>query len=409
MQQATPSATEKQFFGHPRGLATLFFTEMWERFSYYGLRGLLVLYLTATLADGGMELTDATAGAILGLYTAAVYLLALPGGWIADRVLGQRSAVFWGGVIIAAGHFSMAMGSDTLFFFGLALVATGTGLLKPNVSAMVGDLYADKGARRDAGFSIFYMGINLGAFLGPIICGYLGEGIDWHLGFGAAGVGMVLGLIQYRMGDAYLLDAGQLEAEALSKKPAAVRGLMLGLAACAVLLAVGWFLDSSGTVDLSAERIAGGTGVFIVSIAILYFVYLMVLGGLAGDEKEARHLHLHPLSGCGDVLGGIRAGGLDTEPLRRTPHRPHCGLVRDAGELAAIRKRALHHHPRSHRRVALGLVGQPQPLHPRQVRDGVGAPWDRLSGSGLGGQFRHARESGESHVAGGDVLLPHRG
>ena len=164
MQQAAPPDSEKQFFGHPRGLATLFFTEMWERFSYYGLRGLLVLFLTATLAEGGMELTDATAGAILGLYTAAVYLLALPGGWIADRILGQRSAVFWGGVIIAAGHFSMAMGSDTLFFLGLALVATGTGLLKPNVSAMVGDLYADKGARRDAGFSIFYMGINLGAF-----------------------------------------------------------------------------------------------------------------------------------------------------------------------------------------------------------------------------------------------------
>ena len=286
MQQAAPVAPEKQFFGHPRGLATLFFTEMWERFSYYGLRGLLVLYLTATLADGGMELTDATAGAILGLYTAAVYLLALPGGWIADRVLGQRSAVFWGGVIIAAGHFSMALGSDTLFFLGLALVATGTGLLKPNVSAMVGDLYEDKGARRDAGFSIFYMGINLGAFLGPIICGYLGEGIDWHLGFGAAGVGMVLGLIQYRMGDAYLLDAGTLEQDALSTKPAAVRGLLLGLGACAVLLAVGWFLDNSGTIDLSAERIAGGTGVFIVSIAILYFIYLMVLGGLGGDEKK---------------------------------------------------------------------------------------------------------------------------
>ena len=316
MQQAAPPVSEKQFFGHPRGLATLFFTEMWERFSYYGLRGLLVLYLTATLADGGMELTDATAGAILGLYTAAVYLLALPGGWIADRVLGQRSAVFWGGVIIAAGHFSMAMGSDTLFFLGLALVATGTGLLKPNVSAMVGDLYADKGARRDAGFSVFYMGINLGAFLGPIICGYLGEGIDWHLGFGAAGVGMVLGLIQYRMGDSYLLDAGKLEEDALATKPAAVRGLLLGLAACAVLLAVGWFLDNSGTIDLSAERIAGGTGVFIVSIAILYFIYLMVLGGLAGDEKKRRHVHLHPVPRCRDVLGRIRAGGFDTQLVR---------------------------------------------------------------------------------------------
>ena len=162
------AATDKQFFGHPRGLSTLFFTELWERFSYYGLRGLLVLFLTAAIADGGMGMTDARAGAILGLYTAGVYLAALPGGWFADRLIGQRNAVFYGGIIIAAGHFSMATGSDALFFFGLFLIVVGTGLLKPNVSAIVGDLYGeDEAARRDAGFTLFYMGINLGAFFGP--------------------------------------------------------------------------------------------------------------------------------------------------------------------------------------------------------------------------------------------------
>ncbi|MCA9736817.1 MAG: peptide MFS transporter, partial [Gemmatimonadetes bacterium] len=266
--------------------ATLFFTEMWERFSYYGLRGLLVLFLTAAVADGGMAMSDSTAGAILGLYTASVYLLALPGGWIADRLLGQRSAVFWGGVVIAAGHFTMAMGSATLFFVGLCLVALGTGLLKPNVSAMVGDLYADRGARRDAGFSIFYMGINLGAFLGPIICGYLGESINWHLGFGAAGVGMIIGLIQYRFGDRYLGTAGLPDTGDAGARSRAARGLILGTALCVVVAGLLWLLDTNGTLSLSIEAIAGGTGVTIVSIAVLYFAYLMAMGGLDADEKK---------------------------------------------------------------------------------------------------------------------------
>ncbi|MEZ4415763.1 MAG: peptide MFS transporter [Gemmatimonadota bacterium] len=277
---------EKQFFGHPRGLATLFFTEMWERFSYYGLRGLLVLFLTAALADGGFAFADSTAGAILGLYTASVYLLSLPGGWIADRILGQRSAVFWGGVVIAAGHFTMALGSKVLFFVGLCLVAVGTGLLKPNVSAIVGELYSDRGARRDAGFSIFYMGINLGAFLGPIICGYLGENINWHLGFGAAGVGMLAGLIQYRMGDAYLKEAGLLQEDALDKRSGAIRALIAGVAVVTVITVLLWLLNRAGTVNVTIEAIAGGAGVTIVSIAVLYFAYLMAMGGLAADEKK---------------------------------------------------------------------------------------------------------------------------
>jgi POT family proton-dependent oligopeptide transporter len=183
--------------GHPAGLTTLFFTEMWERFSYYGMRALLVLYMAAALDKGGLGFSDATATSIYGTYTMSAYLTPLLGGWIADRFLGARAAVLWGGIIIAAGHFSMAFSSLPTFYAGLILVAAGTGLLKPNVSTMVGSLYSEEDPRRDSGFSIFYMGINLGAMIAPIVCGYLGQKIDWHLGFAAAGVGMVLGLVQY--------------------------------------------------------------------------------------------------------------------------------------------------------------------------------------------------------------------
>jgi proton-dependent oligopeptide transporter, POT family len=183
--------------GHPRGLTTLFFTEFWERFSYYGMRAILVLYMVAPLEQGGLGYDTAKATSIYGTYTMAVYLTALPGGWIADRFLGGRLAVLIGGVIIALGHFSMAFPSLPFFYGGMALIAAGTGLLKPNITAMVGGLYGEDDPRRDSGFSLFYMGINLGAMLAPLVCSYLGQRIDWHLGFVAAGVGMVLGLIQY--------------------------------------------------------------------------------------------------------------------------------------------------------------------------------------------------------------------
>jgi POT family proton-dependent oligopeptide transporter len=290
MPQATStisaSRQEKQFFGHPRGLSTLFFTEMWERFSYYGMRGLLVLYLTAAIADGGMAMTDAKAGAIYGLYTAGVYLLALPGGWIADRLIGQQKAVFYGGVVIAAGHFSMAIPSTATFFLGLLLIILGTGLLKPNVSAIVGDLYPEKGARRDAGFSIFYMGINLGAFFGPIICGYLGENVNWHLGFSAAGIGMVLGLIQYRLGQIHLGGAGTHQATSPEDRSAAVRVLVAGIALVTILVAALWLLQNAGTIALSFESVAGTAGVIIVSIAVLYFGYVLLGAGLDPAEKK---------------------------------------------------------------------------------------------------------------------------
>jgi len=274
------------FFGHPRGLATLFFTEMWERFSYYGMRALLILFMVDAAATGGLGMTDRRAAAIYGLYTAGVYLLALPGGWIADRILGQRSAVFWGGVVIAAGHFSMAIPSRPTFFLGLTLIVIGTGLLKPNVSSIVGDLYPEGGARRDAGFSVFYMGINIGALVGPVICGLLGEGINWHLGFSAAGVGMVLGLVQYRFGAKYLGNAGFMEAEERERRPAALRSLLYGIGAVAAIAVVLGVLDAGGVVAIGFESFARWTAYIIVGVAVLYFGSVLTLGDLTGRQKK---------------------------------------------------------------------------------------------------------------------------
>jgi POT family proton-dependent oligopeptide transporter len=206
---ATSSHADRGWFGHPRGLSTLFFTEMWERFSFYGLRALLVLYMTASVAQGGLAFPTAKATSIVGWYGFGVYAAAIPGGWIADRFLGQFRSVFVGGVIIALGHFSMAFPSVTTFYLGLCLIVIGTGLLKPNISTMVGSLYGKDDERRDAGFSIFYMGINLGAFIAPFVVGTLGQRVDWHVGFGCAGVGMVAGLIQYVAGKPRLTPALQ--------------------------------------------------------------------------------------------------------------------------------------------------------------------------------------------------------
>ncbi|HEY7412995.1 MAG TPA: peptide MFS transporter [Vicinamibacteria bacterium] len=199
--------------GHPRGLWTLFFTEMWERFSYYGMRALLILFMTAPAAAGGFAWDARRAGAIYGLYTFSVYFTAIPGGWIADRLLGQRRAVLAGGVLIALGHYAlffMGAGGTAFFYAGLVLIVLGTGLLKPNISAIVGQLYGEGDQRRDAGFSIFYMGINIGAWSAPLICGWLGQRVGWHWGFGAAAFGMTLGIVQYVLGGRHLGEAGHL-------------------------------------------------------------------------------------------------------------------------------------------------------------------------------------------------------
>lgn len=287
----TPSATTTgpTFLGHPRGLATLFFTEMWERFSYYGMRALLTLFMTtATIeANPGLGLDVATAGAIYGMYTALVYILALPGGWVADNLWGQRKAIWVGGWIIALGHFTMAVPTDFTFFLGMFFITCGTGLLKPNVSTIVGDLYPEGGARRDAGFSVFYMGINLGAFFGPLVTGRLGEGIAWHWGFGAAGVGMVLGLIQYKLGQDHLGDIGHLETgdtpEQVAMKSRKFFGGFFGVVGAVALF--GW-LVSVGTIPISITQIAQGLGSSVLVIVAIYFVYVWTLGGHTVEENK---------------------------------------------------------------------------------------------------------------------------
>ena len=283
-------AAQKEWFGHPRGLSTLFFTELWERLSYYGMRALLILFMVN--ASEGLGMTDGKAAAIYGLYTAGVYLFALPGGWIADRLIGQQKAVFIGGCFIAAGHFTMALpvipGLDSLltfsFYGGLILIVLGTGLLKPNVSAVVGDLYEEKGARRDAGFSIFYMGINVGAFVGPLLCGWLGEEVDWHLGFGAAGVGMLLGLIQYRAGVKHLGDAGTLKGAPAEQRQRDWTRLYAGIGALVATVVVLMLLR--GPLGLDLERVASLFGYVISALAVLYFVSVIFFGGLTTQEKK---------------------------------------------------------------------------------------------------------------------------
>ncbi|HEX4600274.1 MAG TPA: peptide MFS transporter [Gemmatimonadales bacterium] len=202
--------------GHPRGLSTLFFTEMWERFSYYGMRAFLILYMVHAL---GFD--DRRAGELYGDYTGSVWLAAILGGFVADRWLGHYRSVLVGGIVIALGHFTLAFKALPFFYTGLSLIVLGTGLLKPNVSTLVGSLYEPGDERRDAGFSIFYMGINLGAFIGPLIAGYLAQRVDWHLGFACAGVGMTLGLVQYVAGRRRLAPG---VARLAARTPVAVAG-----------------------------------------------------------------------------------------------------------------------------------------------------------------------------------------
>mgnify|MGYP003337512167 CR=1 FL=1 len=206
----TTSTTTKEFFGHPRGLFVLFFTEMWERFSYYGMRAILVLYLVSQTdaTNAGLGWANESALALYGWYTMLVYVASIPGGWLADKFFGQKKSVLYGGILLVFGHSILAIEQMWAFYSGLSLIIAGVGMLKPNISTMVGGLYKPGDIRRDKGFTIFYIGINLGAFLSSLIVGYVGEVMGWHYGFGLAGIGMTLGLIQYVLGQKYLKDVG---------------------------------------------------------------------------------------------------------------------------------------------------------------------------------------------------------
>ena len=208
--QAAETNSNEGFFGHPIGLRTLFLTEMWERMSYYGMRALLVLYMTGALTgfNPGLGWSSIEAQAIYGIYVGMVYFMVIPGGWLADNLLGHQKAVLYGAIIIALGHFTLALPMEQTFFLGLIFVVLGTGLLKGNISTIVGKLYREDDDRRESGYTIFYMAINIGSTLGFLVCSYLGEKIGWHWGFGAAGIGMTFGVIQFIKSKHLLGSAG---------------------------------------------------------------------------------------------------------------------------------------------------------------------------------------------------------
>lgn len=284
---ALPQHSDTSFFGHPRGLATLFFTEMWERYSYYGTRALLILYMTAGLQTGGLNFSVMKSGAIYGFYTAMVYLFSLPGGWVADRIIGQQRAVLFGGILIAAGNFCLASPSMTAFYSGLALLIFGTGLLKPNVSTIVGQLYRQGDNRRDAGFSIFYMGINVGAF-SPLIVGWVGEKVNWRLGFATSAIGMLIGVVQYLITKKYLGEAGRHPARSgspekdLAQKRKA--GFLTG-AAVLVFVVVG-ALNSRGVIKITAESVSDALGWFLLAVSIGVFAWMIFGKGWSAEERK---------------------------------------------------------------------------------------------------------------------------
>ena len=284
MSEKESNLSQSNFFGHPIGLRTLFFTELWERMSYYGMRGLLVLYMTiGVVGNPGLGWSNVEANAVYGIYAGMVYFLALPGGWLADNLLGYQKAVLYGALIIMLGHFTLAIPLQETFILGLAFVAIGTGLLKPNISSIVGQLYADHDDRRDSGFTIFYMSINIGSMLGFAICGYLGERIGWHWGFGAAGIGMLFGVIQFIYFRSQLGTAGLNPNEMAEGRRSTLKlWTIITVSFFAAVVISGvlglWSIDPV----FFAERFRD----FLVAISFIYFGYLFFFAGLSSQEKK---------------------------------------------------------------------------------------------------------------------------
>jgi POT family proton-dependent oligopeptide transporter len=278
---AAPAAHE-QWFGHPRGLFTLFMTEMWERFTYYGMRAILVLFLVAGFETGGLGLDDKTATAIYGLYIGGTYLLCLLGGWIADRIWGAQRAVWWGGILIMVGNGLLALGETRWFFVGLVVIVLGVGLLKPNISAIVAGIYPEGGSNRDAGFSIFYMGINLGATLGSIFVPIVAAQFGWSAGFALPAIGMLFGLLQFKLTKHHLRGAGEAAAGIATRGRGSWTPVLIGLALLAILM----LLALTGAVRLDPVAINRGASGVILAFAFLYFVYLGFFAGLDAAERK---------------------------------------------------------------------------------------------------------------------------
>jgi POT family proton-dependent oligopeptide transporter len=269
---------------HPKGLRVLFFTEMWERMSYYGMRGILVLFMTASISNGGLDFNNGSASAIYGIYAASVYLATLPGGWIGDNILGQQKTILYGGIIIMFGHLSLAIPNINSFYIGLILVVLGTGLLKPNISAIVGELYENNPEMRQSGFTIFYMAINLGSILGFFICGYLGENIGWHYGFGAAGIGMAFGLMQYIYNIKLLENYGLEPFNKIdSKMKNKYKKIILTSLALIFSITISGLL---GLWNINPVPLANILTVIITLISLFYFFYIFVFGELDKNEKK---------------------------------------------------------------------------------------------------------------------------
>ncbi|MBM7692026.1 POT family proton-dependent oligopeptide transporter [Peribacillus deserti] len=272
-QKIVDSVPQKGFFGHPKGLFTLFFTEFWERFSYYGMRAILVYYMYYEVSKGGLGIDEGTALAIVSIYGSLVYMSGIIGGWLADRIFGTSRAVFYGGILIMLGHIVLAIpGSLAMFFVSMVLIVLGTGLLKPNVSSVVGEMYAENDDRRDAGFSIFYMGINAGAFLSPLIVGTVGMKYSFHLGFGIAAIGMLLGLIVFVATKKKNLGlAGTIPANPLSPSDRKSVFTKMGLAAV-ILAAIIVIASTTGT--LTIEGFINLVAVLGFVIPALYFIFM---------------------------------------------------------------------------------------------------------------------------------------
>ncbi|MEV5601347.1 peptide MFS transporter [Streptomyces sp. NPDC052299] len=277
-----PPADDHAFFGQPRGLMTLSGLEVWERFSFLGMQAILVLYFADTVANGGMGMEAGTAASVSAAYGTLVYLVSVAGGWLADRILGSYRAVLYGGILIACGHYAMAVPTDAMTWVGLGLISAGTGLLKPNVATMVGKLYRTDDERRDAGFALYYMGINIGAFLGPLITGWLGDHASWHWGFSAAAFGMTLGLIQYVAGRRHL--AGRKHAAEYALAPGPMRRAVLLIVAGAVVVAVvatalalaGW---------LTMDRFVDLLTLISVIAPVVYFVVMFRSPRVTAEER----------------------------------------------------------------------------------------------------------------------------
>ena len=273
------------FFGHPIGLSTLFYTEMWERMSYYGMRALLVLYMTLSIQEGGLGITVASATAIYGLYTGAVYFMGLPGGWIADRMIGSQNAIWYGGIIIMFGHLLLAIPHDSTFFVGLIFVVAGTGLLKPNIGALVGQLYPTGDERRDSGYTLYYMGINIGSIIGYLVCGWLQINVGYHWAFGAAAIGMGAGLIQFRLSLGKLLGHGANPTVKLSSP--GMRKTQLALVTALALTAGLTYLIMSGSVAIDPVSLAQYVALLITVVFLGYYAAIYLFADLTGAEKKS--------------------------------------------------------------------------------------------------------------------------